>query len=210
MTSSQPAPAWLVAAASFAEFIGFKPGRPVRLSITIMFWLGFSVWFLYCMYRGLRAAAHELLPVDTPACAVRAELAFIVAGALFAKFLHFRRTHLIDVLQNIAVARREAPVEAPLARVTLGEHLVARRAHRVEHLVVGGERGDAVDGVAAEQEAEVAVDLAVEVVRLGPVVGDGRARARRGRKGHDRQDGLRRVRGGGETEEQHIVPSFFL
>ena len=61
-----------------------------------------------------------------------------------------------------------------------------------------------VDGVAAEQEAEVAVDLSVEVVRLGPVVGDGRARARRGRKGHDRQDGLRRVRGGGDGAARRV------
>ena len=46
------------------------------------------------------------------------------------------------------------------------------RPTKAAHLVVGGERGDAVDSVAAEQEAEVAVNLAVEVVRLGPVVGD--------------------------------------
>ena len=125
MTSSQPAPAWLVAAVSFAEFIGFKPGRPVRLSITIMFWLGFSVWFLYCMYRGLRAAAHELLPVDTPACAVRAELAFIVWG-----FGYF-----IDLVGMIGIVR--SSVTPNLWTAFSGKALGCARATAVARRSIG-------------------------------------------------------------------------
>ena len=95
-SSSEPAPGWLVATVSAAEAVGFKPGRPVRLALAFVTYLGFIVWWLYCIYRGLRAAAHERLPVDTVGCALRAELPFLISMLMsvidFSGMLHLMRT----------------------------------------------------------------------------------------------------------------------
>ena len=97
--SSEPAPAWLVAAISTAEAVGFKPGRPVRLALTIVTYLCFVAWWLYCIYRGLRAAAHERLPVDTVGCALRAELPFLISMLV----------SVIDFVGMVVVMRSAAP-----------------------------------------------------------------------------------------------------
>ena len=41
------------------------------------------------------------------------EVALVVTGALLAKLLHFHRAHLIDILQDIAVAGRKATINTP-------------------------------------------------------------------------------------------------
>ena len=127
MTSSQPSPAWLVAAVSFAEFIGLKPGRPVRLSLTIMVWLGCVFWFLYCIYLGLRAAAHERLPIDTAACAVRAELAFIVWAVAY----------LFDLVGLIGIVR--SSVTPNMWTAFSGKALGCARATAVARRSIGAQ-----------------------------------------------------------------------
>lgn len=94
---SEPAPPWLVTAISVAEAVGLKPGRPVRLTLTIISHLGLIVWVLYCIFRGLRAAAHDRLPVDTVGCAVRAELPYIL----------FFVSMVIDFLGMVRIVRLE-------------------------------------------------------------------------------------------------------